>query len=323
VASIKYHNILVTGGAGFVGSHLVEELIGEKAKVVVADVNLDKRSYFFTQNLHRRCKLVKLNICRYKPLMELVRKYKIDFIFHLAAQALVDVAYKDPKGTLENNIISTINVLEMARLNKNIKGVIVASSDKAYGKLDKEKYIESDPLSGDHPYDTSKSATDLITTTYIKTYKIPAVATRFGNIYGEGDLNFSRIIPGIMKSIVKNEQLKVRSDGKYIRDYLYVKDVVSGYLLLARNIDKVQGQAFNFGSNETLSVIELIKLVERTLNKKIKYKILNVAKNEIPYQSLDWTKIRKSLGWQPKYSIKKTGNKIFQWYKKSLVGRSD
>jgi len=344
-SKLKNKNILVTGGVGFVGSHLVEELVKQKAKVIVVDINFDRKSYLFTENLDKKSEVIKLNICNYKKLSALIDKYKIEFIFHLAAQSLVDVAYNDPKGTLENNILSTINILEIARLNKKIKGVIVASSDKAYGKITppcikptrfergrgdrtktRLKYIETDPLSGDHPYETSKSATDLISTTYYKTYKTPVVVTRFGNIYGEGDLNFSRIIPGIMKAIVKNEELQVRSDGKYIRDYLYVKDVVNGYLLLANNIDKmapgtsrhlVKGQAFNFGSNETLSVLGLIKLVEKTLKKKIKYKILNTAKNEIPYQSLDYSKIKKSLGWKPRYSVSQTIKQIFQWDKKN------
>lgn len=138
--------------------------------------------------------------------------------------------------------------------------------------------------------------------------------TRFANIYGEGDLNFSRIIPGIMKAIARNEELEIRSDGKYIRDYLYVKDVVNGYLLLAKNIEKIKGEAFNFGSKETLNVLELIKLIERTLKKNINYKILNIAKNEIPYQSLDYSKINKTLGWKPKFTIKKTIKRIFNWY---------
>ena len=176
------------------------------------------------------------------------------------------------------------------------------------------KYTEDYPLSGDHPYDTSKSVTDLISTTYYKTYKIPVVVTRFGNIYGEGDLNFSRIIPGIIKAIVRSEQLRVRSDGKYVRDYLYVKDVVSGYLLLAQNIEKVKGEAFNFGSDETLTVVEVIEQVEKVLNKKINYKILNAAKNEIPYQSLDYSKIKKTLGWKPKERIKSTAEKVLGWY---------
>ena len=313
---IKNKNILVTGGAGFVGSHLVEELVNLGANVVIVDINFDKRSYLFTEGLDKKSKVINLNICDYKKLSSLIKKYKIEFIFHLAAQALVDVAYRDPKGTLDNNILSTVNVLEAVRNNSSIKGVIVASSDKAYGKLSVAKYTESSPLSGDHPYDTSKSVTDLISTTYYKTYKIPVVVTRFGNIYGEGDLNFSRIIPGIMKSLIKNKTLEIRSNGKYVRDYLYVKDVVNGYILLAENIEKVKGEAFNFGSDETLSVLQLINLLEQTLNRKIRYKILNIAKNEIPYQSLDYSKIRKTLKWQPKYSVKNTVKNIYRWYKK-------
>ncbi len=311
---IKNKKILVTGGTGFVGSHLVEVLLKENAKVVVVDINFDKRSYFFTQDLQKKTKVINLNICNYKKLEDLIKRNQIEFIFHLAAQSLVDVAYHNPKGTLENNVLSTINVLEIVRLNKNIKGVIVASSDKAYGDLKKGKYKETDPLSGDHPYETSKSATDLISRTYYKTYKTPVIVTRFGNIYGEGDLNFSRIIPSIMRALTKNKVLEIRSNGKYIRDYLYVKDVVNGYLLLAKNINKVEGEAFNFGSKETLNVLELIKLVEKTLNKKVEYKILNTAKNEIPYQSLDYHKIKKTLGWEPKSRMKTVLQKILRWY---------
>lgn len=312
--NLKNKSVLVTGGAGFVGGHLVEELVNLKAKVFVVDINLDKRSYLFTENLHKKSKVIDLDICDYKKLLALIKKYKIEFIFHLAAQALVDEAYKNPKQTLDNNILSTINVLEVTRINPTIKGLIVASSDKSYGKLNKKKYIEPDPLSGDHPYDTSKSVTDLISTTYYKTYKIPVVVTRFGNIYGEGDLNFSRIIPGIMESIIKNSEFRIRSNGKYVRDYLYVKDVVNGYIMLAKNIERVCGEVFNFGSDETLTVFEVIKLIEKVLNKKIKYKILNIAKNEIPYQSLDYSKINKALGWKPKKSIKSTAGKILGWY---------
>lgn len=314
--NLREKNILVTGGAGFVGGHLVEELINLKANVIVVDIIFNKNSYLLRdRSIDKKCVLIKQDICDYKKLLGLIKKYKIDFIFHLAAQALVQDAYEDPKYTLDNNILSTINILEAVRLNPQIKGLVVASSDKSYGKLKKQKYIETDPLSGDHPYDTSKSVTDLISTTYFKTYGIPVVVTRFGNIYGEGDLNFSRIIPGIMKSIIKNEQLNIRSNGKYIRDYLYVKDVVNGYLLLAKNINKVKGEAFNFGSDDTLTVIEVIKAIEKSLLKKINYKILNTAKNEIPYQSLDYSKIKKILGWRPKENIKSTAKKILEWYK--------
>jgi len=317
---MKNKNILVTGGAGFVGGHLVEEIVKQKANVIVVDIKFDKNSYLHrTYDIDKKCVLIKQDICDYKKLLTIIKKYKIEFIFHLAAQAIVEDAYKNPKYTLENNIVSTINILEAVRTNPKIKGVVVASSDKSYGKLKKQKYIETDPLSGDHPYDTSKSVTDLISSTYYKTYGIPVVVTRFGNIYGEGDLNFSRIIPGIMKSLVMGYELMVRSDGKYVRDYLYVKDVVNGYILLAKNINKVKGEAFNFGSDDTLSVLEVIKQIEKILNKKINYKILNTAKNEIPYQSLDYSKIKKILGWEPKENIKYTAEKILGWYKKYKI----
>jgi len=315
---MKNKTILVTGGTGFVGAHLVESLIKLGANVIVVDINLDKKSYFYTQNLDLQSTVINLDICNYSKLLNLIEKYKVEFIFHLAAQALVDAAYRDPKHTLVNNIVSTINILEAVRINPEICGLVVASSDKSYGKLHKDKYIETDPLSGDHPYDTSKSATDLITTAYCKTYGIPAVVTRFGNIYGEGDPNMSRIIPGIMNSIINDQTLEIRSDGTFIRDYLYVKDVVVGYILLAQNIDKVRGQAYNFGSDDTFSVLKLIEEVGKTLGKEIPYKIQNTAKNEIPYQSLNFDKIQSAIGWKPKETVSSTANRILDWYAKQI-----
>ena len=314
---LKGKNVLVTGGVGFVGGHLVEELLTIGARVVVVDIRRDKSSYIYTQKLDRKSKIVIQDLCDYDKLIQLINKYHIDFIFHLAAQAIVSAAYADPKYTLTNNIVSTINVLEAVRTHTQVKGVVVASSDKCYGKLHKKKYTEADPLAGDHPYDTSKSATDLICTTYYTTYKIPVVVTRFGNIYGEGDPNLTRIIPGIMKSLVTGKSLELRSNGTYVRDYLYVKDVVAGYLLLARHIDQAKGQAYNFGSDDNLTVLEVIKQVERILKQKVDYTILNTAVNEIPYQSLDYSKIKKKFGWKPKHSIRNTIKKIYLWYKKA------
>ncbi len=314
---IKNKNIFVTGGTGFVGGHLVEELIRLKANVVTTFQTLNPRSYFITQKLDKKVTMVNADICDFEKIFDIVTKFNIDYIFHLAAQALVDVAYYNPKKTIASNVMGTTNILEAARLFPRVKGIIVASSDKAYGKLNKkDKYQETDPLRGNHPYEVSKSAADLITYSYFKTYNLPVVITRFGNIYGEGDLNFSRIIPGIIDSLARGYDLEVRSDGKYVRDYLYVKDVVKGYLLLAKNMDKIKGEAFNFGSMETLSVLDLIKTIGKILHKKIKYKILNTAKNEILYQSLDYSKIKKYLGWKPKYLISKTIKNIFHWYKK-------
>lgn len=316
--TLKGKKILVTGGTGFVGSHLVKELVDQGARVVTTFLQLDPQSYFMTEELEKKTVMERVDLVDFDRVFDLVTKHEIEYIFHLAAQPLVDVAYYNPRRTLESNINGTINILESTRLYPKVKGIIVASSDKAYGKHGKKKYQESDALKGDHPYEVSKSATDLICTSYAKTYDIPVVVTRFGNIYGEGDLNFSRIIPGIMQALITGHTLELRSDGTFVRDYLYVKDVVAGYVLLAEKIEQVKGQAYNFGSEDTLSVIELIQTIEESLNKKIPYKILNSAKNEIPYQSLNYAKIKKELGWSPNHSVKETAIDMRDWYKRQI-----
>lgn len=316
--TLKYSNILVTGGTGFIGSHLVESLCHQGINIVTSFLTLSPHAYFSTQKLHDHVKMVHVDITDFDSLFDVITKHNIDYIFHLAAQPIVEVAFYNPRRTLSSNILGTVNVLESARLYPKIKGVIVASSDKAYGKQGKEKYKETDILKGDHPYEVSKSAADLIAHAYFKTYNLSVVTARFGNVYGEGDLNFSRIIPGIMKSVVKGESLELRSDGTFVRDYVYVKDVVAGYLLLAENIQKVKGEAFNFGSKETRSVLEVITAVEEVLQKKVPYKILNTAKNEIPYQSLDYSKIIKTLKWNTENSFQTRIHSIYAWYKSIL-----
>lgn len=312
---LKYKTILVTGGTGFVGSHLVEELLKQEAKVITTYQGRDPHSYFMMQNMDKKSIMEGVDITDYDAVFDLVTKSEVDYIFHLAAQPLVETAYYNPRRTLDSNIRGTINILESARLYPHVKGVIFASSDKAYGKLETgKKYKEHDSLQGDHPYEVSKSAADLIAYSYFKTYGVPVVTTRFGNIYGEGDLNFSRIIPGIMKSLVLHEELPIRSDGTFVRDYLYVKDVVRGYLMLIEHIDEVKGEAFNFGSDDTMSVLEIIQAVESTLGKKIQYKIVNQAKNEITYQSLDYGKVSDKLGWKPQMTIKSVIPNVFKWY---------
>jgi CDP-glucose 4,6-dehydratase len=312
-------NILVTGGGGFVGSHLVKRLIGLGANVVVSQRNNNPRSFFTTERLEKKVQRAHLDVKDKRRVFDAVTKYEIDSIFHLAAQAIVTTAYCNPSETLETNVMGTVNILEAARLYSHVKGIIIASSDKAYGKLKKSKYLETDPLRGDHPYDVSKSAADLIAQAYYKTYHLPVAITRFGNIYGEGDLNLNRIVPGIMMSLINKQILEVRSDGKDVREYVYVDNVIDGYLDVLRNMETTQGEAFNIGSKDTLSVVELIKKIEKILGKKVDYKILNISKNEIPYQSLDYSKIQEKTGWQPKYSLEKVIPKIYLWYKKNKV----
>jgi len=314
----KGKHILVTGGTGFIGSHLVQLLLKEKAEVHTTFLSSHPLSYFYQQGLYKKTIMHRVDITHFDEIQEVIVKNNIEYIFHLAAEPLVEVAYLNPRRALETNIMGTVNVLEAARQYGKVKALIVASSDKAYGKLSSGKYKETDALKGNHPYEVSKSATDLIAQTYHKTYGMPIVTTRFGNIYGEGDIHFSRIIPGIMESLIQKKDLKLRSNGTFERDYLYVKDVVQGYLMLALHIDEARGNAYNFGSDEHHSVLSLLKLSEKSLHKKIPYSILNTEKNEIPYQSLDCTKIQKAFGWKAKTKMKNILPVIHRWYKKII-----
>jgi CDP-glucose 4,6-dehydratase len=308
----KHMNIFVTGGMGLVGGHLVEALVRRKERVIVLFRSQDPHSYFYQQKLDKKVVLVSGDLKDYFRMYDILTKYEIDIVLHLGAQPIVTTAYNNPLETFNTNIIGTANILEACRQKGNLNAIIVASSDKAYGKS-KQSYRETDPLSGDHPYESSKSCADLIAQTYIKTYHMPIVIARFGNIYGPGDYNFSRIIPGIMKSIITKRRLELRSDGSFVRDYVYVKDVVKGYLFLLDHIKKTKGEAWNLSSENSMSVIELIHVSEKILRKKIPYKILHIAKNEIPYQHLDYSKIKK-IGWKPIYTLKKGLEETYAFY---------
>jgi len=301
--------ILVTGGTGFVGSHLVKLLLKNKALVISTIQSQAPESYFQQQNLGAKVTLAPIDICQTSELTRILCKYEVDYL-----QPLVETAYFDPQSTYKTNIEGTISVLEAARAYPKLTGTIIASSDKAYGKKGEKKYLETDPLMGDHPYEASKAAADLIAQSYQKTYNLPVIITRFGNIYGEGDLNFSRLIPGIAKAVSTNSELILRSDGTFIRDYIYVGDVAAAYLLLLENFKAQTGQAFNFGSTDSLSVLQVIKKFEEALGQKISYKIIDQAKNEIPYQSLNFNKIKKAVAWQPKSLISNTAKQIINWY---------
>ncbi len=313
-------NYLVTGGAGFIGSHLVNFLVNSGDKVTVVDINFLKKSFFSSSGLDKKTDVIVCDIRNAREVDRLVESGKFDFIFHLAAQPIVDTAYFDPLETFDTNIMGTANVLEAARHSRTISAVLVTSSDKAYGKISRAS--ENDPLLGNHPYEVSKSSADLIATTYFKTYGLPVVVTRFGNVYGEGDIHFDRIIPGVMESLVTNRQLAIRSDGKYVRDYVYVGDVVDAMINISKNINKTAGEAFNISSNENLSVTGLIDKIEKITGFKTQYKIMNISKNEIPKQSVDFSKIKKNLGWKPKYSLTKTIPGVFEWYKTYFAGNS-
>lgn len=305
--SLAGKKIAVTGGCGFIGSHLVSRLKKEKACVYVVDTALKRQA----------SGALPIDVTDYTAFYSFLTQEKIEVIVHLAAVSEVGDAYIDPMRSYMTNVMGTVHILEAAR-RSGVQGVVVASSDKAYGKTGRRKYRESDPLSGNHPYEASKASADLISQSYCKTYCVPTVITRFGNVYGEGDTHFSRLIPGIMKAYVTGETFQIRSDGTFIRDYLYVGDVVDGYLALIHNLDAVAGEAFNFGSSDTLSVLQVIQKTESILDKKLHCRIQNISINEIPYQSLNWEKVKRKLGWSPKYTLEDSIPAVYEWYKRYL-----
>lgn len=243
-------------------------------------------------------------------------EYEIDTVFHLAAQAIVGVANRNPISTFEANILGTWNILEACRKHPLIKRVIVASSDKAYGDQENLPYDENMPLQGNHPYDVSKSCADLISHTYFHTYGLPVCITRCGNLYGGGDLNFNRIIPQTIQLVLNDEAPEIRSDGTFVRDYFYIEDAVQAYLLLAEKMEEnnLAGEAFNFSNEIQLTVLELVEKILKAMNSNLKPNVLNQGSNEIKHQYLSAEKARKLLNWTPAYTIDEGLEKTIKWY---------
>lgn len=313
-------NVFVTGGTGFLGSYLVKKLVNYGANVTILVRDYIPQSNIYIGEEYEKVNVVHGMLEDYLLIERALGEYEIDTVFHLAAQAIVGVANKNPLGTFKANIEGTWNILEAARKSPLIKQVIVASSDKAYGDQEKLPYDENMPLQGKHPYDVSKSCTDLIAQTYYETYKLPVCITRCGNLYGGGDLNFNRIIPQSIQSILNKEAPVIRSDGSFIRDYFYIEDAVDAYINLAEKIVELNlgGQAFNFSNEIQLTVLELVNKILKIMGSDIKPIILNQGSNEIIHQYLSAKKARTVLGWSPNYTIDKGLSKTIEWYKNFL-----
>jgi len=315
VSSWQDKNILVTGAGGFKGSHLVERLSRNKTNIISLVRDFDPRSYFEIQNLGKKSTVVIGDLKNQKKMADILSKYEITTIFHLGAQPLVTTALLNPLETLESNIMGTINILESARLYSKVKEIVVVSSDKAYGPCKNLPYKEDERLEGKAPYDVSKSCADLVAQMYAKVYGMPITIARCANVFGPGDVNINRIIPDTLRSIIQNRNLIIRSDGKMVREYIYVKDSVEGYIKLAENIDKTRGEAFNISSKNVMSVLEVVESISNILQKRVDYEILNQAKTEIPAQHLDGSKIKNLLGWEAKTSFEDAIKETFEWYK--------
>ncbi|BAQ63639.1 GDP-mannose 4,6-dehydratase [Geminocystis sp. NIES-3709] len=313
--------VFITGATGLVGGWLVKYLINTGADIVCLIRDWIPQSLLIQTKDFEKVKIVRGDITDQCLLERILGEYEIDTVIHLAAQTIVGVANRNPISTFETNIAGTWRLLEACRLSPTVKQIVVASSDKAYGDQLILPYDETTPLQGKHPYDVSKSCSDLIAQTYAHTYNLPLAIARCGNFYGGGDLNWNRIIPGTIRSIIKGENPIIRSDGKYIRDYLYVEDGANAYMLLAQKLaenSELRGEAFNFSLEIKLTVLELVNHVLKLMNSDLQPKIINQASNEITAQFLNSKKAREILSWTPLFELEKGLEKTINWYRESL-----
>lgn len=315
--------VFVTGATGLLGSWLVRSLLERNASVVALVRDWVPESELFQSGMLPQIKVVRGDLADSDLLERVIGEYEIETVFHLAAQTIVGIANRNPISTFESNIRGTWNLLEACRRSPLVKQIIVASSDKAYGINENLPYSEKTPLQGSHPYDVSKSCADLIAQSYHTSFGLPVCVTRCGNLYGGGDLNWNRLIPGTIRSILRNESPIIRSDGSYIRDYFYVVDGALAYLHLAEMMaekPEIIGEAFNFSNEIQVTVLELTdKILQLFGREDLKPTILGEARNEIPHQYLDAAKARQILNWKPTYTLEEGLEKTIGWYKNFLI----
>jgi CDP-glucose 4,6-dehydratase len=321
----KDKNVFVTGASGFIGSRLVKSLVDGGAYVVCLVRDIVPNSSLYLDGYHKKVTIIDGDLCDYFILMRGINEYEIDTVFHLGAQTIVGTANRSPLSTFESNIKGTWNLLEACRNSRLVKRIVVASSDKAYGATDTIPYTESTPLRGMHPYDCSKSCADLLSQCYFNTYRLPLGIARCGNFFGPGDLNYNRIVPGTIRSVYNGQSPIIRSDGTYVRDYIYVTDSAEAYLLLAEKLDDaaLHGEAFNFSNENRYTVLEMVEMILSLMDRKdLKPKILNEAAAEIKVQSLSAKKAHEVLGWKARYEVKDGLRETIDWYKRFFDSNS-
>jgi len=311
----------VTGATGLVGGWLVRRLVESGADVVCLVRDWVPQSELLRDRLIDRVKIVRGDVLDQRLLERTLGEYEIATVIHLAAQTIVTIANRNPISTFDTNIGGTWTLLEACRRSPTVGQIILASSDKAYGDHSSLPYDEGTPLQGKHPYDVSKSCADLIAQAYASTYDLPVAITRCGNFYGGGDLNWNRIVPGTIRSILRGNRPIIRSDGKYIRDYFYVEDGAAAYMLLAEKLEEkedLRGQAFNLSNEIHATTLEIVEMILRLMNSDHKPDILNEASNEIRHQYLNAVKARQILGWQPLFPLEEGLRRTIEWYKDFL-----
>lgn len=313
----------VTGGTGLVGSWLVRRLVEAEAQVICLVRDWVPQSELVRSRQIEQVTVVRGDIRERDLLERTLGEYEIDTVIHLAAQTIVPIANRNPISTFETNIAGTWNLLEACRRSPQVRQVVIASSDKAYGDQDILPYDENTSLRGQHPYDVSKSAADLIAHAYSVSYNLPVVITRCGNFYGGGDLNWNRIVPGTIRSVIRKQPPVIRSDGNFVRDYFYVEDGAAAYMLLAEQLAKhpeLRGEAFNFSYGNQMTVLELTLRILSLMGTDLQPEIRNEAVNEIRKQYLNAGKARQMLGWSPLFTLEQGLQKTIDWYKEFLAG---
>ena len=313
---------LVTGATGLVGGWLVKRLLSAGADVVCLVRDHVPQSMLFRDRLVDQVKVARGDVRDQNCLERVLGEFEVDTVFHLAAQTIVGIANRNPISTFETNIQGTWALLEACRRSPKVRLIVVASSDKAYGDQEKLPYDESTPLQGTHPYDVSKSCADLIAQTYALSYQSPVAITRCGNFYGGGDLNWNRIVPGTIRSILRGERPVIRSDGKFIRDYFYVEDGAHAYMTLAEHLaarPELAGQAFNFSNEIQVNVIELVEKILNIMQSSLTPDIRNEASNEIIHQYLSASKARQQLNWKPLFNLPESLRMTVEWYQRFLT----
>lgn len=311
----------VTGATGLVGGWLVKNLVVAGADVVCLLRDWVPQSEFTRTGLSERVKVVRGDVQDQALLERVLGEYEVDTVIHLAAQTIVPIANRNPASTFASNIAGTWSLLEASRRSPMVKQIVLASSDKAYGDHDQLPYSEDAPLQGRHPYDVSKSCADLIAQSYAATFDLPVVITRCGNFYGGGDLNWNRLIPGTIRSILRGQRPVIRSDGQHIRDYFYVEDGAAVYMLLAENLagnPDLRGHAFNFSNETQVTVLEIVQKLLTHMRSNLEPDIRNEAANEIRHQYLSAGKARKYFNWTPRFSFDEGLQETIKWYKELL-----
>ena len=313
--------VFVTGATGLLGGWLVRRLVEMDADVVCIVRDWVPQSELVRARFVEKVKVVRGDMRDQVLLERILGEYEIDTVFHLAAQTIVGIANRNPISTFETNIGGTWALLEACHRSPTVHSILTASSDKAYGDQEELPYNEDTPLQGRYPYDVSKSCADLLAQSYAVTYKLPVAITRCGNFYGGGDLNWNRVVPGTIRSVLRGQQPVIRSDGRLIRDYFYIEDAAAAYIMLSEKLSRdtsLRGEAFNFSNENPLSVLELVEQILQIMGSQLKPIIQNEASNEILSQYLNAEKARRVLGWEPLFSLGEGLKQTIAWYREFM-----